>query len=68
MTYTYESNVFVKGQRIHREIKELSGFDLIMHTGKNTREAFLELLNRWNGNGQIGYGETHSNLYLYRAI
>ena len=67
-TYRYESNVFVGGKKIVSEVKELTGFDLFMHTGKSSREAFLELINRWNGNGQIGYGTTHDRLYLYRAL
>lgn len=68
MTYKYETKVFVGGKQTFSEVKELSSFDLMMHKGKNTREAFLELINSWNGNGLIGYGSTHNFLYMYRAI
>lgn len=65
--FRYQTNLFEKGRKVFSREEEMSEHDLIMHTGRANREAFLSLINRWNRNGMIGF-ENHGKTYLYVAM
>jgi hypothetical protein len=65
--HTYEVNLFQNGRKTYSEQKTLSSMDLLFHTGKVGREAFLGLINTWNRQGMIGFAN-HGQTYLYVAM
>lgn len=65
--YKYELNLFENGMKKVQLVKTLSEMDMIFHTGRSSREAFLELINRWNRQGMIGF-ENHGKTYVHVAL
>lgn len=65
--FKYQTNLFENGRKVFSREVELSADQLIIHTGRASREAFLDLMNRWNKNGMIGF-ENHGKTYLYVAM
>lgn len=65
--YKYQVNLFEGGVKKPSREGQLTVDMLLMHTGKHGRSVFLELINRWNRNGMIGF-ENHGKTYLYVAL
>lgn len=65
--FEYETNLFENGQKTYSKVTTLSDRDLLWHTGKQGRMAFLELVNRWNRQGMIGFAN-HGKTYVYVAL
>lgn len=65
--YRFAVTTFSNGQEpLNRKCK-ISSADLCIHTGKVGREAFLELVNKWNSTGLIGV-PNGGPVYVYVAL
>lgn len=65
--HRYETNLFENGVKILTKETTLSDMDLLFHTGRAGREAFLWLINTWNRQGMIGFAN-HGKTYVYVAL
>lgn len=65
--FTYETNLFENGFKVYTKQTTLSEMDMLFHTGKSGREAFLSLINTWNRQGMIGFAN-HGKTYVYVAL
>jgi hypothetical protein len=65
--YRYQTNVFIDGRLSFQETKQMDGVMLECNAGKKSREAFLELINRWNKQGLYNVAE-HGRIYVYIAL
>lgn len=65
--YRYETNLFQNGRKVFTRERTLSDMDILFHTGRTGRDAFMSLINTWNRQGMIGFAN-HGKTYVYVAL
>lgn len=65
--YTYRRMVYKNGELIINELGEITPYAIEVHTRKIGREGLLELVNKWNRQGALGFEKT-GFIYVYTAL